>query len=187
MNKFIVVINGSGGVGKDTFIDCANDIVNSKRISTVDMVKVAAELLGWDGSKADKDRKFLSDIKLLSVAYSDHSYKYVNDCIDLFINNDTTNAILFMMVREPEEIKRMVKDFGAITLLVKNPRIEQITTNMADANVDNFSYDYTVHNDGSLNHLKAEAYDFVNAICRAKFEKDNGGFIDGQPTSNISM
>ena len=60
----VIIINGKGGVGKDTFIQlCQNysdDIVN---ISSVDFVKEVAHFCGWQGEKDVSARKFLSDIK----------------------------------------------------------------------------------------------------------------------------
>ena len=60
----IIVINGRGGVGKDEFIkwcrEANNDIYS---VSSVDYVKEIARLIGWNGEKDVKGRKFLSDLK----------------------------------------------------------------------------------------------------------------------------
>ena len=165
--KQIVIINGSGGVGKDTFVDLVDSIMRSKRISSVDKVKEAASLLGWDGRKEEKDRKFLSDVKLLSVSYSDHPYQYMSTSIEEFLN-DKKHCILFLMIREPEEIAKVRDAFGAITLLIKNTNIPSINSNMADANVGAFVYDYIVDNSGSLEDLSDKAWDFVQ--CLVKWE-----------------
>lgn len=62
--KTIVLINGSGGCGKSTFIKfCA--MLNDKvvELSTVDYVKEVATTLGWNGSKTEVDRNFLHNLK----------------------------------------------------------------------------------------------------------------------------
>lgn len=75
MNKQIFVINGSGGVGKDTFVELVSVELNDKlkrfhtvvNFSSVDKVKEIAREIGWDGRKTEKDRKFLSDLKSLTI------------------------------------------------------------------------------------------------------------------------
>ena len=55
MSKEIVIINGSGGVGKDAFVEFCNEFTCVKNISSVDKVKEAAKVLvNWDGTKDDK-------------------------------------------------------------------------------------------------------------------------------------
>ena len=64
--KEIIIINGSGGVGKDTFIAMCDKYTYTKNYSSVDEIKCVARQLGWNGGKTEKDRKFLSDLKLLT-------------------------------------------------------------------------------------------------------------------------
>lgn len=72
LNKQIFIINGSGGVGKDTFVkfisDELNDIMKKfhtvVNFSSVDKVKDITREIGWNGKKTEKDRKFLLILKL---------------------------------------------------------------------------------------------------------------------------
>ena len=62
----IIVINGYPMSGKDEFTTYCKEILKRKtiqsyNISTVDKVKEIAKLMGWDGEKTPKARKFLSD------------------------------------------------------------------------------------------------------------------------------
>lgn len=163
MEKKIVIINGSGGVGKDTFIDFCRIYSNIMNISSVDKIKEAAKILGWDGGKTEEDRKFLSDLKLLSTGYNYYPYEYVRKNIEQF-KNDKSLGVMFIHVREPEEIAKMKKEFGCVTLLILNTNKEGISSNMADANVENYEYDYVVHNDGDLIELKQKAISFICSI-----------------------
>ena len=74
----IVIINGKGGCGKDSLIEgltkCDWWAYN---VSSVDKVKEAGTVLGWDGGKSDKDRKFLHDLKNLSTEYNDGPNTYL--------------------------------------------------------------------------------------------------------------
>ena len=162
-DKTIVIINGSGGVGKDTFVYLVDLIVPTMLISSVDKVKEAASILGWDGVKNESNRKFLSDLKLLTTDYNDHSYNYIKEKIAEFKSKDNKDRILFIMIREPKEIERIKKDFGAKSLLITNDRVKKITSNMADANVKHVKYDYVIHNNGTFNDLKNSARVF---LCR---------------------
>ena len=70
--KKIIIINGSGRCGKDTFVEYVKKVSNDRvyLISTVDKVKEIAKTMGWDGNKDEKSRKFLSDIKLAWTNYN---------------------------------------------------------------------------------------------------------------------
>ena len=64
MEKAIVIINGTGGSGKDTFIDFVKKHAKVVNVSSVDFVKEVATLAGWQGEKSKEARKFLSDLKV---------------------------------------------------------------------------------------------------------------------------
>ena len=139
-----------------------NEYIKCRTISTVDKVKEAFIILGWDGNKSEESRLALSNIKDMSTKLFDHPYKYVSKCIEDF--KKSNDEILFIHSREPEEIDRFVKDFNCITLLVKNPNIKQIKSNHADANVDDYNYDFIIENDGSLDDLRIKAKEFISKL-----------------------
>ena len=63
MNKAVIIINGAGGVGKDTLCDAAATSYKTRNISTITPIKEIAAQCGWNGAKDNKSRKFLSDMK----------------------------------------------------------------------------------------------------------------------------
>jgi hypothetical protein len=129
-------------------------------MSSVDKVKEAAKILGWTGSKSDTDRKFLSDIKILAMKYDDSPYKYIKESIKTF-KKDRYLDLMFIHLREPIEIERVKNDFGCLTMLVVNKNVPNINTNMADANVNNYDYDFVIDNSHSLYDLREKAKSFV--------------------------
>lgn len=122
-------------------------------------------MVGWNGeAKTERDRKFLSDLKALTTAYNDMSFKDISDIHDLFITRSCCAKILFLHIREPEEIQRAAAKFNAKTILVKRDSVTHITSNTADANVFNYQYDYLIENNGTINDLRDAAEDFLTKI-----------------------
>lgn len=158
-SKQIIIINGTGGCGKDTFVSFVSKYKRVYNFSSIDKVKEIAKLIGWDGGKTDKDRKFLSDLKKLTTEYNDMAFNSIKDAINIFKNSD--DEIMFIHIREPEEIKRAVDAFKAKTLLIKRDGYDNIMTNVSDANVENYDYDYIIYNK-SLEQLEDEAQKFAN-------------------------
>ena len=65
MNKQVVIINGSGGVGKDEFVNQTRMIFSSDpnfpevyNYSSVDWVKEIAIEMGWNGEKTREAASF---------------------------------------------------------------------------------------------------------------------------------
>ena len=178
--KQVFIINGSGGVGKDAFVEIAmcSDKCIVRNYSSVTKVKEIARSIGWNGSKSEKDRKFLSDLKLLTTEYNDMPLndmkKFVSgfmaDSKDPILNNVIEHKlpkIVFLHIREPEEIARALNEFeeyNAKSIIVKRESVKHITSNMADANVFNFDYDVTIHNNGTLEELVKKVADFINDV-----------------------
>lgn len=157
-NCRVFIVNGSGGVGKDTFVDLISvSNVGKVHYSSVTRIKEVARQLGWDGkSKTEKDRKFLSDLKDLVTDYSDLPYNLMCKMIDRLLNTQDP-IILFIDIREPNEIQRIVDYCGARTILVKRDSVEHITSNTGDGGVFNYNYDIVVDNNGTLDDLKETA------------------------------
>lgn len=163
--KQVFIINGSGGVGKDTFVDFVSEKMCTENYSSVDKVKEIAKVIGWDGGKTEKDRKFLSDLKLLTTEYNDMPFQCMKKRVNKFYE-DSIAVILFLHIREPEEIERAVKEFDAKTILIKRDNIKHIKSNMADENVFNYNYDIIIENNGTLDDFKEAANSFTENFLK---------------------
>lgn len=169
MEKQVFVINGSGTVGKDTFVKSIREILNNKsrhlptviNHSSISIVEEMARIAGWDGGKSEKDRKFLSDLKDLASAYNDTPFKDLQKTVEYFFSDRSHAKLCFLHIREPEEIDRAIKEFNAKTILVKRNSVPHIVSNRADANVYNHKYDFVIENNGSIDDLKKIAKDFL--------------------------
>ena len=183
--KIMVCINGSGGTGKDSFVDFCKTVAYSQDIfvanlSTVDKVKKAGRILGCTG-KSEEDRKFLSDLKDLAKKYNNHSRTYIEEQIRYFHSSNTLNTIIFVHAREPEEIAEFKKYFvengivdDFLSVLVSNSNVKKIDTNHADGNVNNYLYDYYIENNRELDELRDIAKVFVSYI-NSEFFTDHKG------------
>lgn len=160
--KEIIILNGMCLSGKDSFVTFCNKYAKCKNISTVDKVKEAYALLGWDGDKSEQHRKALSDIKDIGTTNLDHPYTYIKSEIEKFYKSD--EEIMFIHSREPDEIDRFKKAFGCITILVENPQVKQVTSNHADRDVNLYQYDYTILNNSTLEDLDYQAMNFVKYL-----------------------
>jgi len=164
MNK-VIIINGGGGVGKDTFVKlCKEQNDNVKSISTVDCVKEIAKKCEWDGSKSENDRRFLSDLKDALAKWNDIPF---NKVINFIKSMD--NKIIFIYCREPDEIERFcysIENAEVSTLLIINDNVTKINSNHADAEVENYNYDYIIYNNGTIDNLKDSAYIFLKSILQ---------------------
>jgi len=170
MKKAVLVINGAGGVGKDTLCDLSEKHFKIRNISTITPIKELARMCGWDGSKDDRSRKFLADMKQLTVAYNDFPTNWAVKIFKEFLETD--EQILFVHIREPEEIAKFIKatDGFAKALLVRGgDRMKKSHYgNAADDCVENYSYDYYFMNDKSLAEADEEFKKLLTSILDSK-------------------
>lgn len=164
IEKKIIVVNGTAGAGKDTFVDfCIDQLANleifATKLSSVDQVKEAAFTLGWNGIKDEKGRQFLSDLKDLSTQAYDGPMRYMFNKI-----SKSGASVFFVFIREPEEIKKFVKETRATTILIK--RSDAVFNNHADRNVEAYAYDFIIYNKVSIYDLKAMAKKFVKKVVK---------------------
>lgn len=158
MKKLAIVINGAGGVGKDTLCELAAKHFKVKNISSITPIKEIAALCGWDGTKDNKARKFLSDLKKLCVEYNDYPTLWAKAQYDEFLKSD--EEIMFVHIREPEEIQKFVDAIGgaAKTLLVRGGKrmSNEKYGNASDDGVENYSYDLYYLNENTLDIAETE-------------------------------
>jgi CO dehydrogenase nickel-insertion accessory protein CooC1 len=174
----IVVINGKAGTGKDTFVTMCKDVLGSTlvfNVSTVDFVKEVATYCGWDGTKTPENRKFLSDLKDILTQWDNVPFKKVCKDIEawqhiLIAAGKCDKAVVFIHCREPKEIKKLVEELDAISLLIRRDAAESVEQmNHADNEVLNYEYDYTIPNNSSLSELRARAEEFLRGCLELKF------------------
>ena len=147
MKKLVIVINGAGGVGKDTLCSFVARAYRVRNVSSVDPIKELARMAGWEGDKSDKSRKMLSDLKMLFTRYNDLCLRYITGQYRQFLDGE--EQVMFVHIREPEEIARFVAvaPEHIRTLLITNSTKEQrVYRNDSDDNVARYDYDAVYDN-----------------------------------------
>lgn len=166
MDKVAIVINGAGGVGKDTLCELAAKHFKVKNISSITPIKEVAALCGWNGTKDNKARKFLSDLKNLCVEYNNYPTLWAKAQYDEFLVSD--EDIMFVHIREPEEIAKFVNATGgkAKTLLIRGGKrmSNEKYGNISDDGVENYSYDYYFLNENSLEEAERNFVELINKM-----------------------
>jgi len=171
MKKLVVIINGRGGVGKDTLCDFAGKYFKVKNVSAITPIKDIARQNGWNEEKDAKSRKFLADIKKAFIEYNDLPFKYLGREYNKFLNGQ--EDIMFVHIREGEEIdkfKRIV-EVPCVTLLVlRKQNGNNHWGNASDDNVGKYHYDYEYNNDKSLQEAEVDFAAFLKRV----FQKETG-------------
>lgn len=182
--KKVYITNGSAENGKDTFAEFLGKYISVYKYSSIDLVKEMFEVVGISkNDKTEKKRKLWSDGKDLLTRYDDIPFKDITSIVTDFKNNKIEGEVLLIDIREPEEITRAVEAFGAETILVRKPNTKKIESNHADANVENYEYDYIIENNGSLEQLDYVAHKFVDEVINCKERLFGSSHIIYNPTT----
>ena len=159
----IIVINGYPRSGKDEFVKIADEKYKVVQLSTVDTVKYVAKIFGWDGKKDRISRKMLSDLKLF---YSKHFNGPYKECTELIESGRGIYDIVFLHVREPNEIECIkmycrAADIKFYSLFIDRNDSEKTHLAKSDTQVQEYTYDIVVRNNGTLDEYKNTVYNTI--------------------------
>ena len=171
MTKQVFIINGSGGVGKDTVCNAAAQSWKVQNISSITPILDVARAAGWNGKKTPAARRFLSQLKADCTEFNDLPFRYCMEQLHAFEGNEA--ELLFVHIREPEEIERFRQAAGGNckTILVRRPALEQQRGqlgNRSDDGVAEYAYDAEFLNDGPLEALPQKVQEFLQALIERK-------------------
>lgn len=169
MKKLVVIINGNGGVGKDTLCEFARDSFQVRNISAITPIKEIAAAYGWKGEKDAKARKFLADLKAAFIDYNDLPFLYIKEQYHAFMEEEK-EQILFIHIREAgeiEKVKQYIKTPCITLLITRESKKQQCWGNPSDDNVSLYTYDHRYDNDKNL----TEARDDFNSFLQGLFDR----------------
>jgi len=167
-NKYIFIVNGYPGSGKDTFIDIIKKKLNSEghfvhKSSYVTAIKEVAEKIGWNGKKDERGRKLLADICKASTDYN--NFLLDNLYFTLRYTGEHNNlSFLFWIVRDPNVIKKIKKDYPETkTIIIKRENLKNFD-NCADKNINEIEYDIVIENNGTMKDLEDSCELFIKNV-----------------------
>ena len=158
----VIIINGAGGSGKDTICNILKNDYVTYVYSSITPIKAAATMLGWEGEKTQKARKFLSDIKDMSTAYNNLPFRYMAEKLEEVEEED---SLVIFHIREPKKIEKfkayaLAEGYECKTLLIRSNRIKDSYGNHADDDVEKYDYDMIFDNDCHIEELESKFMKF---------------------------
>lgn len=162
----IICISGKAQHGKDTSATIMKELLETdgKRVLIAhygDLVKyVCRTFFGWDGNKDEKGRTILQYVgtDIVREQRPEFWVDFIVDILNLF--KDEWDYVLIPDCRFPNEIERMKKEFTfASSLRITrdnfiSPLSEEQQKHLSETSLDDYEFDFTIHNNGTLNDLK---------------------------------
>ncbi len=167
IQKSAFVINGAGGIGKDTLCELASEKYKVMNVSSIDPIKRIASENGWNGEKTPEARRFLSELKRVFTEFNDLPFNYTLDRYREFLTYD--DELFFVHIREPHEIKKFIESAEAIggkvhALLIRSERAAANYGNASDDGVENYPYDFIYQNDLPLEEAGEDFCNFLEKL-----------------------
>ncbi len=160
--KLLIIINGKGGVGKDTLCDFAAARYRVRNVSSITPIKEIAAANGWTGEKTPEARRFLADLKEAFTRYNDLPTRYLLEQYRQFLDSD--EELMFAHIREAGEIAKLKSqvDGPCVTLLVRRgSQVPAAWGNAADDETEKYAYDYIYENRFPLEEAKKDFLAFL--------------------------
>ena len=168
-NHTVILINGRPRTGKDTVVNLmCNALMErgymAEAFSSIDPIKALLGSVIDLSQKTEADRILLSEV---GDALEKHSAFRTNRCIwfaeDVF--RESENAVVFLHVREPENIEKLRATFqgrgiNVVRLLVVSDRGIDVDSR-ADQVAGTGRYDLMIVNNRTLEDLKATCVETV--------------------------
>ena len=178
----VILLSGKAEAGKDTFFtmaeeDCKDKVI--KRIAFADALKKVACNMGWDGKKDAAGRRLLQDLGEVGRRY--HPDLWVDKTVETLKEfSQTADIICFTDCRYPNElagIKRVeLAGSTVVTVRIERPghSIAANQNHISETALDDYSFDYTIVNDGTLADYRRKVRDALAVIHRELAAKEHG-------------
>jgi len=156
----IVALSGYARSGKDAAGEILVRQYGFVRRACADPLKAVARDLGWDGAKDDAGRVLLQN---LGVSIRTHLHR---DAWIWPVLLDLPPRLVITDVRYPNEAEA-VKAAGGCVIRVERPSVGPVNAHLSEVALDEWSFDGTIVNDGSLADLEATVSSLVRWLERS--------------------
>lgn len=170
--KRIIIINGPGTSGKNTFIKTVRAMLRESEIpvysfSSIFPIKDELYKTGqWDGkTKGERERNLMIDLKAKMIADDDKPLKYLLDSI-----NSKTEGVFFIHIREKDEIEKFINvcnaELGIKPYSMHYDRLgkQSLNTTAEIYTREYENYDFDIIAGEGLNSVKAAAVDLIRKV-----------------------
>ncbi len=176
--RTIIVINGKGGIGKDTLISAVEKQASYSVSNVSSITPIRKKCEEYD--KNPKDNAYRKLLATLKAAYDEYetsvngisfTQKYLLKETKMFVKFYGEDDLLFVHIREPQNIAAYIdaakKEYPFVkikTLLVSSDRAKEDYGNDADNLVDNYDYTHYFISNGDKDTDAKRFVEFIEGI-----------------------
>lgn len=176
----IICISGKARHGKDTTAKLLAEVLEAQGNRVLiahygDLVKyVCKTFFGWDGKKDERGRSLLQRVGTDKVrsAHPDYWAQFIVTILDIFC--DEWDYVLIPDTRFPNEYE-IYESHGLDAILLRvirpnfvSPLTAEQQNHTSETALDNYHYDATIINGGSMEDLKQAVNDFVSSALKGE-------------------
>lgn len=173
--RFVFLLNGNARSGKDSVATAAAGFATRagftcQHFSSIDPVRELLAPVSDFKHKTQDDRDLLAAV---GFAVEKHSRWRTEKTLEFIRRamSSRQDTVVFVHMREVEMIEHLrdlvylaLPDVEFITVFVERAAAARITSNAADANVDQMPYDLTINNNGTLEQLPMVVFEAFRTV-----------------------
>lgn len=178
----VICISGKAMNGKDTSAAFIKDALEGDENAVLithyaDLLKhICRSFFDWNGEKDEIGRHILQYVgtDIIRAQQPNFWVDFLISVLKLF--KDEWDYVLIPDCRFPNEIDAMREaGFDVITLRIIRPNFETPLTeeqqqHPSEVSLDNYSFDYTVYNDDTLDSLRCKMYKWVKKVEEDEYD-----------------
>ena len=168
----VICISAKARHGKDTAAEIMKEYLEmqGKKVLIThfaDLLKyLCKSLFGWDGNKDERGRTLLQYIGTDVVGKKNSAYWAEFIAGVLYMFEGEWDYVLIPDCRYPVEIETMRQIFDTTIVRVERPNFDNGLTEAqknhpSEVDMDNYPFDYKILNNGTLEELRQEIYNFM--------------------------
>lgn len=171
----ILTIAGKAQHGKDTTASLLKSRLEGKGKEVLlthyaDLLKYVCEkFFGWNGEKDEAGRSLLQYVgtDIIRTTEPDYWVNFIKSILLMF--PDKWDYVIIPDTRFPNEISNLKTDFDVVTVRVVRTNIDNGLTekqnqHISEVALDDYTFDWIIRNNGSLNDLDAEVSRLVEFL-----------------------
>ena len=174
----VYVISGKARHGKDTVALDIKEIYENKRLKVINLAygsyikEYAKKISNWDGAEETKPRELLQELGTDIIRKKiDNDFFVRRICEDIKVYSYYFDIITISDARFPNEMEWPKKYFdNVINIRVIRDGYDSVLSekeqkHLTETALDEYnSYDYVIHNDGTLDDLKDKVLEVVRKV-----------------------